>query len=246
MVTIGGRAHSIEQIHEVGKLGYKFAEISLLDPEEVANQLDELLSLREMYGMYYLAHYPNEINPTDPEILEEKFIPKMKSLLDLTRDLGIHKGTMHFWMDNRWAPSSLITAKIELLSDLVAYAKQREIVLCIENLTERHDSFSIAFDSIPDLRMTLDIGHGELLSSENTSFGFTQHVFHRIGHIHVHDNNGGKSVDDDLHLALGKGKVNYPEIFSILRDKGYDTTITMEVKPPDMPETKKAVEHYIY
>lgn len=34
-MVIGGRAHSIEQIHEVGKLGYPFAEIDIKDPEEI-------------------------------------------------------------------------------------------------------------------------------------------------------------------------------------------------------------------
>lgn len=33
-------------------------------------------------------------------------------------------------------------------------------------LTVQHDSFSDCFKHIPDLRMTLDIGHGELLSQE--------------------------------------------------------------------------------
>ncbi len=245
MVTIGGRAHNIEQVHEVGKLGYRFAEISLLDPEEVESQLDDLVKLKEMYGMFYLAHYPNENNPSDTEILEEMFMPKLRDLLDLSKELGIRKGTMHFWMDKRWAPSSLISAKIEMLSDLVSYAKKMEIVLCIENLTEQHDSFSLAFDAIPDLMMTMDIGHGELLSSENTSFGFIQHVFNKIEHMHVHDNHGGKGVEDDLHLALGEGRVDYPKIFSLLKEKGYDSTITMEVKLPDMPKTRSAIERYI-
>ena len=46
MFIIGGRAHSIEQIHEVGRLGYPFAEISLYVPEDVERELDELLRLK--------------------------------------------------------------------------------------------------------------------------------------------------------------------------------------------------------
>ncbi len=246
MPVIGGRAHNIDQIHEVGKLGYEFAEISLLEPGEVRAQIDELMSLRDKYGIYYLAHYPNEGNPFDVNELGRSFIPKMKSLIDLTKKLGIQKGTIHFWMDKRWAKAELISAKIALLSDLVAYAADRDVVICLENLTERYDSFMTAFESIHALKMTMDIGHGELLAGRNTSFGFMEHVFSRIEHMHVHDNNGGKSVKDDLHLALGEGRIDYPAILTILKEKGYSSTITMEVRPDDMPRTKQKIDSYIF
>ncbi len=245
MPVIGGRAHDIKQIHEVGRLGYDFAEISLLEPAVVENQYNELMDLKDKYGMYYLAHYPNEGNPSDSEMLQEKFIPKMKKLINLTQKLGIKKGTMHFWIDKRWASDSLIITKIDLLSELVEYAKAKDVTICLENLTERYDSFSAAFDKIPDLRMTMDIGHGELLASKNTLFGFTEHVFQKIEHIHVHDNLGGTTVEDDLHLALGEGTIDYPKILTILKEKEYNDTISMEVKPVDMPKTLGFMERYL-
>ena len=241
-VTIGGRAHSLEEIHEVGALGYPFAEISLLDPSQVETQLEEMARLKTVYEMSYIAHYPNEGNPFDVKTLKEQFVPKIKRLLDLTEKLDIHKGTIHFWMDTRWAAPEVVSKKIDLLKDMVAYAGQRDTVLCIENLTERYDSFMKAFDAIEDLRMTLDIGHAQLLASENTSFKFIEHVFERIEHVHVHDNLGGTGVKDDLHLALGEGIVDYPAILTRLMEKGYDSTITMEVKPPDMKKTRQAIQ----
>ena len=72
-----------------------------------------------------------------------------------------------------------------------------------------------------------------------------KHLFNKIEHVHVHDNFGGKSVKDDLHLPLGDGNVDYPKIFTMLKEKGYDSTITMELKPDDMPKTKKLIEKYI-
>lgn len=245
-VMIGGRAHSIEQIKQVGALGYPFAEISLLEPQEVAAQLEELEKFKSHYKISYLAHYPNEGNPFDAKSLKELFVPKMKELLDLSARLDIHKGTMHFWIDKRWASQGLISQKIDLLKDIVSYAEEKDIVLCIENLSERYESFIEAFDSVNALRMTLDIGHGQLLASENTSFKFIEHVFEKIAHVHVHDNHGGTSVKDDLHLALGDGIVDYPKILNLLRQKGYCSTITMEVKPIDMHRTREAIEKYLY
>jgi len=245
MAIIGGRAHTLEHVHEVGKLGYPHAEISLYDPEEMRRSAEDFLALKEKYGIDYLAHYPNEGNPFDAKVLAETFVPKMKKLIQVTHEMGIVKGTLHFWVDKRWAEPSLLSAKIGLLSELVGVASEKGITLCIENLTEQYESFAAAFDEIPDLRMTLDIGHAELLSSENTSFNFIRHVFGKIEHVHVHDNHGGKTVKDDLHLPLGEGRVDYPRIFAMLSERGYRNTITLELKPADMPRTKQLIEQYL-
>lgn len=245
MVTIGGRAHSLEQIEEVGELGYPYAEIDVNDPDVVGQEFDDICRLREKYGFFYLAHYPNEGNPRDLEVLESVFVPKMKTLFSCSQDLGIKKGTMHFWMDQRWAPPELVEGKIRLLADLTTDAAEKGIVLCLENLTSQHDSFSTVMDAIPGLRMTMDIGHGELLAEENTSFGFMEHLWDRICHVHVHDNQGGTTVKDDLHLPLGDGIVDFPGILTRLKEKGYDSTLTLEVLPSDMTQTQAAVEKYI-
>jgi sugar phosphate isomerase/epimerase len=245
MVIIGGRAHTLEEIEQVGRLGYPFAEISLDDPELVAKQLPRLLELKKQYNLYYLAHYPNEGNPSDLETLRNIFVPKVKKLIGFSPALEIKKGTVHFWMDKRWASKEIIAAKIRLLTEMVDHATRHRLVLCLENLTSRQDSFSDYFEQIPNLRMTMDIGHGQLLSKENTAFGFMEHVFDRIAHVHVHDNLGGTGVKDDLHLPLGEGIVDYPKIFTILKNKGYDSTITMEVKPAAMAKTHLAIAEYI-
>jgi sugar phosphate isomerase/epimerase len=91
----------------------------------------------------------------------------------------------------------------------------------------------------------MDIGHAQLLSQQNTSFLFIEDHFSRIAHLHVHDNRGGTSVKDDLHLPLGEGIVDYQAIIASLINRGYDSTITMEVKSKDMPRTRQALEDCI-
>ncbi len=245
MAIIGGRAHSIEQIHEIGQLGYPFAEISLYDPEQVEGELEELLEVKNRYGLSYLAHYPNEGNPVDVNRLRGHFVPRMKRLFDLSASVGVVKGTFHFWLEERRIPHDVIWQKIEMIAEMAAAAKNRGIDLCLENLSEPYRNFIPAFDTVPDLRMTLDIGHAQLLTQENTSFGFIRNCFGRINHIHVHDNHGGLSHKDDLHLPLGQGIVDYPRIFSLLKEKGYSSTVTMEVKPFEMTGTRDEILKYL-
>ena len=243
MITIGGRAHTIEELLEVGKFGYPFVEISLDDPVTVAGWIPQLREVKDTFGISFLAHYPNEDNPFDVNVLRNKFLPRIKALMVLSQQLGITKATLHFWIDQRWAPAELIPGKLELLSLIVDYGNEYGITVCIENLSERADSFAPAFEIIPDLKMTLDIGHAQLLARQNTSFRFIEDHFSRIAHIHAHDNKGGTTVKDDLHLALGEGSVDYRAIFQALVGKGYDSTITMEVKVRDMLRTKQTLEN---
>ena len=245
MATIGGRAHSMKEIHAVGGLGYPYAEISLYAPEQVEADLDQLLKLKNEYDIAYLAHFPNEGNPIDLKNLREKFLPTMKRLFELSVKLGIKQGTFHFWIDSRQITADVVEQKIELISDMVAAAQRLGIVLCIENLSERYKDFVPVFQRVPDLRMTLDIAHAQLFTKRNTSFGFIDHCFDRIAHLHVHDNRGGASVRDDLHLPLGEGIVDYPAIFSLLREKAYSSTITMEIKPDVMTKTRSEIMKYI-
>ena len=245
MITIGGRAHNLDEVIEVSKFGFPFIEISLDNPETVSEWIPQLLEIKNTCGTSFLAHYPNEDNPFDVEILRDKFLPRIKTLMEISQQLDINKATLHFWIDKRWAQPELIRGKLEILSRIVEYGADFGITVCIENLSERPDSFAQAFEAIPGLRMTLDIGHAQLLAKQNTSFSFIENYFSRIAHIHAHDNNGGTSVKDDLHLPLGEGSVDYKAIIKSLINKGYDSTITMEVKPKDMLRTKHTLEDCI-
>jgi len=52
-------------------------------------------------------------------------------------------------------------------------------------------------------------------------------------------------VKDDLLLALGEGRVNYQAIFKALINRGYNSTVTTEVKIKDMLRTKQTLEDFI-
>lgn len=241
---IGGRAHNAEAVLRVAELGYPFAELSLKDPEDLKADIENLLTIKEDFGIKYIGHFPNEDNPVNPEILTSIFLPKIKSLIDLCPKLSICKCTMHFWMDKRWIDPEVANAKVPILIDLVEYAASQKVTVCIENLSERYESFMPLFDKIPELMMTLDIGHAQLLSKTNASFDFIFNCFERIGHIHIHDNKGGTKLEDDLHLPLGMGVIDYPNILSLLKNRGYESTITMELKPEEMKQTEAEIRRY--
>jgi len=54
--------------------------------------------------------------------------------------------------------------------------------------------------------------------------------------VHIHDNFGGSSPHDDLHLPVGDGIVNFAAIFRALSVLGYDRTMTIELKPREIEQ----------
>lgn len=166
----------------------------------------------------------------------------MRSVVDCAHELAIPLVTIHFWIDRRFIDEAVIQEKIGILEQMVEYAVSRHVVLCIENLSEKPSDFLPAFEAIHDLNMTLDIGHAELLSEANRSYEFSSACMDRIRHVHIHDNKGGNSPEDDIHLPLGRGTIDFVSILSDLRQKGYDKTITLEVKPEFVLAGKELIE----
>ena len=67
----------------------------------------------------------------------------------------------------------------------------------------------------------------------------------RIRHFHLHDNWGGQSQDDDLHLPIGDGTLDFRAIVASQMSTGYDGTITLEVKLEFQVNCRVTVEELV-
>jgi sugar phosphate isomerase/epimerase len=133
-------------------------------------------------------------------------------------------------MDRRFVNPNVIDYKIRILGEIVDRAAGKRITICLENLSENWEDLTAAFKELPGLHLTLDVGHAQLLRSETSAYGLIAAYPDRIKHIHLHDNFGGNSPENDLHLAPGKGIVDFEGIFDALRGIGYTGTATLELK----------------
>jgi sugar phosphate isomerase/epimerase len=118
-------------------------------------------------------------------------------------------------VDKRFVKTTAPDFKIELLKKIIDKAREKGILICLENLSENCHDLEVAFDKLPLLNLTLDVGHGQLLREENTSFDIIKQYPDRIKHIHLHNNLGGNMPENDLHLPPGKGIVDFENIFYV-------------------------------
>ncbi|MCP4544286.1 MAG: sugar phosphate isomerase/epimerase [Chloroflexi bacterium] len=226
----GARAYSLDAIKFLAKAGFEFAEIDWKDPQIVSATLADLAVLQDRYGIVYLAHGPNEGNPFDVDEIVEVMGPTVCQLLSLAPELDITLYTQHLWLDPRFMSTEAITRKLEVLEMWVEHAARAGVTLCIENLSEHANHFAPAFRRLPALCMTLDLGHGQILSRPNAAFDFIAHFPDRIRHVHLHDNHGGTEVKDDLHLPIGEGSVDFATILRELRAVGYGGGFSFELQ----------------
>ncbi len=230
-IHLGGTARSPEHVVLLHGLGLQFAEITIADPSRFSNDISEYMDLKEKLGISYICHGPREGDPNDPDLLEKEYLPKVLGILPLMTELEMPILTLHLWLDPRFVKEASITFKIDLLRKIIHEASARGIAVCLENLSETASHLSAAFEALPALQLTLDLGHAQLLTKVNTSVDFIERYPERIRHVHVHDNRGGDSALDDLHLVPGEGVVDFDRIFERLKGMGYDRTMTLELKP---------------
>ncbi len=227
------------------KLGLRFAEITIAEPASFALLQNEYLARSGETGLYYLCHGPREGDPNDIHALETVYFPKLLQVLSIMPGLEMQLLTVHLWLDPRFVLEETIVYKTGFLKRLTEKAGGGGITVCLENLSENAEQLERVFAAVPALNLTLDLGHAELLSKENTSFGFLEKWLDRIKHIHLHDNLGGTSAEDDLHLPVGEGKIDFDKIFQRLHALNYKGTMTLELRPDQIKSCIGYVKHLV-
>jgi sugar phosphate isomerase/epimerase len=225
----------------VGEAQLDYAEVNLLNHHHPLQEIPALIELKKKFNFFLLVHGPEEGNPFDCNELRSTLLPQIKKLVNFASALDAKLITIHFWLDQRFIEQSILKEKLTILATMVTMAHEKGMKLCLENLSEGPEDFEQAFHLFPELGLTLDIGHGELLSSRNKAYSFIEICPERISHVHVHDNHGGNTPEDDLHLPLGEGSIAFEPIIAALRKTGYNKTLTLEVAPDVLKQGKAKI-----
>jgi sugar phosphate isomerase/epimerase len=164
-------------------------------------------------------------------------IERCKKVIEILSDYGTQVFVIHLYSINLPTKDNL-EFKIKKLNELVDFTKSKDVILSLENTEEDLIALQKVFNKIPEIDFCLDVGHANLLGKENQAINFINKFEKLLKHIHIHDNIGGTSEKEDLHLPIGEGKINFKPIFERLKEIVYSGSITIELNKPDF-ETKK-------
>src|SRR4030042_6587820 len=242
----------LREIEGIGEMGFDYVELTMDPPEATPkkkiNQKRAILDVLQRYNMGMMGHLPTFILTADLyESLRNASLQENFTALEAAAELGIEKVVLHPGLITGLGKFLLDKAKrysMESLETILKKALNLNITLCIENmfpqarfLCQPHE-FKSVFETFPEIRLTLDIGHANLGSGKNRSLEFIRLYGYRMGHVHANDNFG----KEDSHLPIGAGIIDFEKILKELKESQYDETITLEVFSKDRDYLKISKE----
>jgi len=202
----GFRANLCSEI-EFAKKYFDFTEITI-QPEllkTIDNIFYDIKNALNEFEVFGHIHW---------EIIEFDNIVKN---IEILKNLGTKKITIHPFQDLS------IEENAKILNEINIFLQKNKMELLIENVSSSPynsmDNISELLEKIPNIGLTLDIGHANRNSELD---GFIRNLASKIQHIHLHYNIGNFD-----HLFYDE-KEKLDEIFSRINSFGYNETILIE------------------
>ncbi|MBO8143370.1 MAG: sugar phosphate isomerase/epimerase [Thermodesulfobacterium sp.] len=196
---------------------------SYLDFKNVAKKLKES-------GIKTTIHLPFmdlSLGALDPWIKEASlrriFFAMERAIVFEPLNLVLHSGyhmDYHREVKEEWRENF-----IESMGKILKFAEDLNLTISLENVFEPEPEFlKPVFESFKNrLFWCFDPAHARVFS-EKEETKWLNVLHHYLKEMHCHDNLG---VHDD-HLAIGKGKLKFKEIFEFLRKKKIKPILTSE------------------
>lgn len=222
-LRFGGQAAGLEGITFLAAHGFDFADLNLNEIDKIRREEKAMLEAAKRAGMFFTAHAP------DLRVDNEDGMQRIGEAVRYAERFKPRTITIHPILAPRSNTPDKIELKLREVGVLAAMAAEYGSSISCENTSEEPEDMKEMLDAHPGVMLTIDIGHSELLGEENKSPGFIRAYPDRIGHVHIHDNIGGDTYHEDLHLPLGEGRIDFAPILRALRKLPQIITITFEM-----------------
>ncbi|MBE0429372.1 MAG: sugar phosphate isomerase/epimerase [Thermoleophilia bacterium] len=219
----GGQAAGLDGIIFLAGHGFDFADLNLNEIAKIRAEERHMLNAAGRAGMFFVAHAP------DLRVDNEDGLERIREAVEYAAVFQPRTVTIHPIMAPGANSPEKIEKKIKEIAELAELASGIGASIACENTSEVPGDMRPVLDAHPQVMLTLDIGHSELLSDRNKSLDFIAAWPDRIAHVHIHDNVGGNTHHEDLHLPLGEGRIDFAPIMAALRELPQEVTVTFEM-----------------
>jgi sugar phosphate isomerase/epimerase len=240
-MLIGAMNHPAQdvlvEIRWMAQMGLEFLDLTIEPPGAASWRIKpaEIRAELARHGMAVVGHTAYYLPFASAfDGIRKAAVEELMRCLDLFAEVGAKWMNLH---PDRHAPmhdrAFYIGRNLESLHELQEHASRAGVGLMIENLPGDFNNaaqLGELLNPMPQLGLHLDIGHANLMVSDNTTEEILRAHGKRLRHVHLHDNRGGHA---DLHLPLGAGNLDLNRELGALKECGFDETITLEVFTPD-------------
>jgi len=222
-----------DEVRAIAAAGFGFVDVTLEPPVAWPAEGTQIDALLRETGLDAVGHTSPHLPIASPfEALRERVHELLRECFAVFAEAGIALVNIH--PDRLPAvipPAEVVERNAEALAALTADAEAADVRLMVENMGSAFGTVAQLqplFDAAPRLLFHLDVGHaniGRRPEEPNRAGELVDAFGDRLAHVHVSDNFGV----DDLHLPLGAGSIDWPGVVRVLRDAGYDGTVTLEI-----------------
>jgi sugar phosphate isomerase/epimerase len=231
------------EVGRIAKLGFDYVEIGIEEPNAtpsiLMSQEEEILSALARNRLRPLGHTAYWVGfGSSHDEVRLGWVKEGKRMIEAASQLGIRLLNFHFnsrlGMTGRTEKSreTFLQHFTDSITELTRFAAENGVELMLENIPPEpaHPLESLAYFSqimsgVPSLKFHFDVPHAFI---ENRMKGVEEYLdafADRLVHIHIHDNHG----EQDEHLPLGRGKIDFKKVVRLLKEIDYNRTITFEV-----------------
>jgi sugar phosphate isomerase/epimerase len=209
------------------------AEVLEANPEEDYRRIAGELSRTGLPCSFHAPFLDISLGAIDPKIRRVS-LERMEQILALIPIFHPRWVVCHAAYESRHYREHEVQWLANVLQSfrhLLTLVEGTKTPLMVENVFEETPrQLEALFQNLvsPLLRFCLDVGHHRLFGLDPLAF-WVERLGHRLGLLHLHDNLG----EADDHLALGRGCINFQNLFDLLKERQLSPFLTLEAHRED-------------
>jgi sugar phosphate isomerase/epimerase len=230
-----------EALEFTQKHNFDFLEVVIESPLNTT-AMEECIRLCNLYKFPKTIHAPfieNNILCTD-EFIRNGSVDEILKTMEIAQKIHAERVTIHPGKLNRFREfmkpylKSIFLNSVKRITDEYQQKYANDFVLCMEIMPKYEGIFTgadeiLEFLKTPEfasLHITLDSSHAWCGGGNPTLLDAVKKLNKKIAHFHLVDND---NLATDLHVPLGKGKIDFSSLLQTIKEINYDGTIVVEL-----------------
>lgn len=224
--------NTLDEIDWIGRNGFDFVDLTVEPPQSDIENLDseKINCVLEKYHLGVVVHTPSYLPIAHPySSIRNMAVKEGCARIDFAAAVGASIITVHFYEPPTCLQEYTVAWHLEALLPLSEYAGNLDIMIALEHNPRSHGSRQLAYvekivEAAPQVGVQLDSGHCFMEEEPHAWETYVKRFNSRIVHVHLSENDGMH----DQHLPIGCKLPDWPHRIRVLREIGYDGTITLE------------------
>lgn len=138
------------------------------------------------------------------------------------------------------ADSDAYRLLVDVLADLGRFGHRAGAMLAVETGNDDAATLARLLDTLPEQSLNVDLNPGKLLAAGLSPSEFVATLGRWVAHVHATDAVRDLSRLRGELVSLGRGAVDFPEIFGRLEEAGYGGHVTVEAVSTHAPADEMA------